>query len=892
MAFNVKTTFRFRGKAYTIYSLKRLEEEGFTNIQRLPFSIRVLLENLLRNMDGLTIREEEIKKLVTWKGEDLREVAFYPSRVILQDFTGVPCVIDLASMRDAMLRLKKDPRRINPFVPVDLVIDHSIQVDHYGNTHSNEANMQLEYRRNSERYVLLKWAQNAFKNLRIFPPGSGIIHQVNLEFISRVVITNEVNGETILFPETLVGTDSHTTMINALGILGWGVGGIEAEAVMLGQPYYMTIPEVVGVKLTGDYIKGVTATDLVLTITELLRRHNVVGKFVEFFGPAVKNLSIPDRATLANMAPEYGATIGYFAVDEETINYLKFTARGEIADLVDAYARQQGLFYQEDDELEYSEIIEIDISSVTPCLAGPSRPQDRIPLKEMKQRFTEYLDSRMEDKNRKQQTEGKGRFIELRGEKVSLSDGSVVIAAITSCTNTSNPSVVLGAGLIAKKAVEKGLTVKPYVKTSLAPGSLVVYEYLRKSGLLQYLEKLNFHIVGFGCTSCIGNSGPLHPEIEKAIIKDDLIVSAVLSGNRNFEARIHPYVKTNYLASPILVVAFAIAGRVDIDLTTEPIGKGRDGDLVYLKDIWPSEAEITEVMNNFLTEEMFSQAYRDILRGDEHWQSLSFPKGETFRWNEDSTYIKRPPFLEKSDTGHKRLSNIERARALVILGDSVTTDHISPAGTIPVEYPAGRYLLEKGVKTEDFNTYGARRGNHEVMMRGTFANVRIKNRLVAPKEGGYTLKFPEKKEMFIYDAAMRYIDEGTPLIILAGKEYGTGSSRDWAAKGAYLLGVKAVIAKSFERIHRSNLAGMGILPLCFREGESLEGLGIKGDEEFFIYGISEITPQGELQVEAISNDGKKIRFGVITRLDTEREVEYFKNGGILPYVLKKLIDNS
>jgi aconitate hydratase len=874
MEYNVKERFDFQGRSYTIFSLKRLEETGITTIHRLPFSIRVLLENLLRNMDGRTVTEDDIKGLVDCYGKERREIAFHPSRVILQDFTGVPCVVDLASMRDAMVRFGKDPDRINPLVPVDLVIDHSIQVDYSGTDDSQGKNMELEYLRNAERYALLRWAQNSFKNMRVFPPGSGIIHQVNLEFISRIVMKKEVNGETLLFPETLVGTDSHTTMINALSILGWGVGGIEAEAVMLGQPYYMMVPDVVGVRLTGKPLEGVTTTDIVLTITELLRRHGVVGKFVEFFGPAIKTLSIPERATISNMAPEYGATVGFFPVDRETIDYLRTTARSDIARLVEVYSLKQGFFYHGDESPMYSEIIEFDISMVRPSIAGPSRPQDRVPLAEIKKRFPEYISTIKAGSNK--------HGINKRSD---LSDGSIVIAAITSCTNTSNPSVIIGAGLLAKKAVEKGLSVKPHVKTSLAPGSRVVYEYLETSGLLQYLKRLNFYIVGFGCTTCIGNSGDLSPEIEQAIRKNGLIVSAVLSGNRNFEARIHPLVKANFLASPLLVIAYAIAGRIDIDLMDEPLGVGSDGRPVYLREIWPSREEIQKV-SRILTTEMFSRAYSDILEGDENWQSLHASSKETFTWDEASTYIKNPPFFERPLERTTR--DIERARVLVILGDSVTTDHISPAGAIPPDYPAGRYLIEMGVKREDFNTYGSRRGNHEVMMRGTFANLMLRNRLVAPKEGGYTIKFPEREEMFIYDAAMRYKEEGTPLIILAGKEYGTGSSRDWAAKGTYLLGVRAVIAESFERIHRSNLVGMGVLPLCFMEGEGVDSLDIRGDEEFYIYGLEDIRPRQRLEVIVIGNEDREKRFDVITRLDTWIEVEYFKNGGILPYVLKKL----
>jgi|Deesub1362A_J573_1020465.scaffolds.fasta_scaffold00456_22 aconitate hydratase len=878
MLYEIKERFDFKGGPYTIFSLRRLEGLGIAGIHRLPFSIRVLLENLLRNMDGRVITEGDIKRLADYRSGDKGEIAFHPTRVILQDFTGVPCIVDLASMRDAVLRLGRDPEIINPLVPVDLVIDHSIQVDYSGSVDSHQKNIMLEFSRNRERYALLKWAKNSFKNVRIFPPGSGIIHQVNLEYISSVVVTREVNGERLVFPETLVGTDSHTTMINGLGILGWGVGGIEAEAVMLGQPYYMTVPEVVGVRLIGEPVEGVTTTDIVLTITELLRRHGVVGRFVEFFGPAIKALSIPERATISNMAPEYGATVGFFPVDEETINYMRLTARGDVADLIEAYTKEQGIFYQDGDYApEYNEVIEFDLSTVTPCIAGPSRPQDRIPLKEVRDRFHEYVRT-------KKGTDTKTRPVESR----EMADGSIVIAAITSCTNTSNPSVMIGAGLVAKKAVERGLKVRPHVKTSLAPGSRVVYEYLRASGLLEYLERLNFHVVGFGCTTCIGNSGGLLPEIEDAIKRDNLIVSAVLSGNRNFEARIHPSVRANYLASPMLVVAYAIAGRIDIDLTHEPLGTGSDGRPVYLREIWPSREEIHEV-SRMLTPDMFSGAYSDILNGDDHWRSLSASSGKTFEWDETSTYIKNPPFFDSflmGEAGH----DIVRARVLAVLGDSVTTDHISPAGAIPPDYPAGRYLIEKGVRVEEFNTYGSRRGNHEVMMRGTFANLRLRNRLVSPKEGGYTIKFPEGEEMFIYDAAMRYRAEGVPLIILAGKEYGAGSSRDWAAKGTYLLGVKAVIAESFERIHRSNLVGMGVLPLCFRDGEGVDSLGLRGDEEFSIYGLDDMAPNKELEVVVNSGDRQK-RFTVVARLDTWTEVEYFRNGGILPYVLKRLLDN-
>ena len=894
------------GQSYTVYSLEKLQEAGIGNIERLPFSIRILVENLLRNLDGKVVTEEHVKNIANWqkKYETPVEIPHHPARVIMQDFTGVPGVVDLAAMRDAAKELGIDPKKVNPLVPVDLVIDHSVQIDFFGSEDAYKKNLELEYKRNKERYLLLKWAQNAFDNLRIFPPGSGIIHQVNLEYIAQVVMTN--NG--VAFPDSLVGTDSHTTMINGLGVLGWGVGGIEAEAVMLGQPYYMKIPEVVGVKLTGELPEGATTTDLVLTITQKLREVGVVEKFVEYFGEGVKKLSLPDRATIANMAPEYGATMGFFPVDEETINFLRLTNRKEAAELAEKYTKENMLFYEGNENPEYSQVIEIDMSKVEPSLAGPSRPQDRVSLKDMKKTFIDLLNcnynreidvkeiTAFEDEAGKDMEVGECRVhkgkkiakVEIDGEEVVIGDGSVVIASITSCTNTSNPSVLIGAGLLAKKAVEKGLNVKPYVKTSLAPGSRVVEGYLKKAGLLPYLEALRFHIVGFGCTTCIGNSGPLNPEIEKAIKENDLIVSAVLSGNRNFEARIHSDVKANWLASPILVVAYAIAGRTDIDLTTEPIGKDPNGNPVYLKDIWPSQEEINEILNSVLTPEVFEEKYKDVLKGDEYWQSLEAPTGEIFQWDANSTYVRKPPYFDGFTIDVNPPKDITDARVLELLGDSVTTDHISPAGKIPADYPAGKYLLEHGVPVEEFNSYGSRRGNHEVMVRGTFANVRIKNKLVAPKEGGYTLKLPEKEEMFVYDAAVKYEQEGTPLIVLGGKEYGTGSSRDWAAKGTQLLGVKAVIVKSFERIHRSNLVGMGVLPLQFKEGEGWEELGLDGTEVYEIFGIEDIAPGKELKVRATKENGETVEFNVITRLDTVVDIEYFKNGGILPLVLRKI----
>jgi len=906
-------TVSINGERYKIYSLQMLSEL-YPEVEKLPFSIRVLTENVLRNFDGKIVTQDHIKEVAGWRKryDTPVEIPFYPSRVIMQDFTGVPGIVDLATMRDAAKELGIDPEKVNPLVPVDLIIDHSIQIDFFGTQDAYRKNLELEYKRNSERYQLLKWAQNAFNNLRVFPPGAGIIHQVNLEYIAKVVMLDKQDGEMVAYPDTVVGTDSHTTMINGLGVLGWGVGGIEAEAVMLGQPYYMKVPEVVGVKLTGELPEGVTTTDLVLTITQKLREYGVVEKFVEFFGEGVKKLSLPDRATVSNMAPEYGATAGYFPVDEETIRFLKLTGREKIADLVEAYAKENMLFYYGSEIIDYTDIIEIDLSEIEPSLAGPSRPQDRVSLKDMKKSFIDLLNcsygreidikeiTAFEDEAGKDIEVGQCRIhkgkkvakVDIDGEQVLLGDGSVVIASITSCTNTSNPSVLIAAGLLAKKAVEKGLSVKPFVKTSFAPGSRVVEEYLRKAGLLSYLEALRFHIVGFGCTTCIGNSGPLHPNIEKAVRDNDLVVCSVLSGNRNFEARIHPDVKANYLASPPLVIAYAIAGRTDIDMTSEPIGKDPNGDPVYLKDIWPSQEEIKQIMNKVLDPEMFREKYSNIFEGDILWQNLKAPTGETFNWDPKSTYIKKPPYFDNFTVDVVPPSDIKNGRVLELLGDSVTTDHISPAGKIPPDYPAGRYLIEHGVKPEDFNSYGARRGNHEVMVRGTFANVRIKNRLVYPKEGGYTLKFPEKKEMFVYDAAVEYAKEGVPLIVLGGKEYGTGSSRDWAAKGTKLLGVQAVIVKSFERIHRSNLVGMGVLPLVFKEGEGWEELGLDGSEVYEIRGVQDIYPGKELTVRAKKENGKVVEFKVVSRLDTVVDVEYYENGGILPFVLRKIVSQS
>ncbi len=874
-------------KKLKIFKISWLEAQGLTNISKLPYSIRVLVENMLRNCDNYLVTEDDVKAIASWQPKpQLREIPYMPARVLLQDFTGVPCVVDLASMRDAVKRLGKDPKIINPLKPVDLVIDHSVQVEYFGTSYAFDWNVKKEFELNKERYVLLKWAQKSFKNFRVVPPGTGIIHQVNLEYLSKVVQIE--NG--IAFPDTLVGTDSHTTMINGIGVLGWGVGGIEAEAVMLGQPYYITIPEVIGVKLTGELPEGATATDLVLTITNILRKKGVVEKFVEFFGPGVSKLSIADRATIANMAPEYGATCGFFPIDDETIKYLKLTGRENLAKIVEHYAKEQNLFrYDDSQQPEYTDVVEVDMSKIEPTLAGPSRPQDKVLLREIKSQFEKVL-----KENYKIDTEQR-KSVEIfyRGQKSELTHGSVVISAITSCTNTSNPTVLIGAGLLAKKAVEKGLTTKPYVKTSLAPGSRVVTEYLQQSGLMPYLEALGFHLVGYGCTTCIGNSGPLPEPVSKAIENNNLIACAVLSGNRNFEARVHPLVKANYLASPILVVAYALAGRIDIDFETEPIGYDPNGNPVYLKDIWPSQNEIKEVIDKVLSSKLFKKKYADVFEGTDYWKNITVNESELFEWDPNSTYIQNPPFFENLTLEPEPLKDIVNAYCLAVFGDSITTDHISPAGSISENSPAGKYLIERGVPKGEFNTFGARRGAHEVMMRGTFGNVRIKNLMLPGVEGGWTIHIPSGEKMFIYDAAMRYKQENRPLIIIAGKEYGTGSSRDWAAKGTYLLGVKAVIAESFERIHRSNLVGMGVLPLEFKKGENRETLGLTGFEEFTISGIAEdLYPRKTLKVTAKSADGTEKTFEVIARLDTPVEVEYYRNGGIMQTVLRKLLKNS
>ncbi len=880
--------------AVRYYDVLELERQGVAPVSKLPFSIRIMLESLLRNLDGYTVTEEDVVALAGWKPDPGEiNVPLKLARVVLQDFTGVPAVVDLAAMRSAMARFGKDPKAINPQVPSDLVIDHSVQVDFFGTFYAFSKNVELEYHRNRERYQLLKWGQNALDSFRVVPPGQGIIHQVNLEKLAQVVMTARTDGETYAFPDSLVGTDSHTVMINGLGVLGWGVGGIEAEAVMLGQPYYMLAPRVVGFRLTGELPEGATATDLVLTVTEMLRRHGVVGKFVEFYGPGVAKLSLADRATIANMAPEYGATMGFFPVDEETLHYLRQTARPpELVELVERYTKATGLFRTGNEETLYSEHLELDMSTVEPSLAGPKRPQDRVSLSGVKASFTEHLTKPVTERGFGLKPEEIDRQVTVKrpGEEFALKHGSVVIAAITSCTNTSNPSVMIGAGLLAKKAVEAGLDVQPWVKTSLAPGSRVVTDYLERAGLMPFLEALRFHLVGYGCTTCIGNSGPLPDDIRQAIETGDLVAAAVLSGNRNFEGRVNPSVKANYLASPMLVVAFALAGRIDIDLTREPLGYDPNGEPVYLKDIWPSQAEIQEAIRQALDPEEFEKEYAAVFEGDERWKALPAPTGELYEWDPDSTYIQEPPFFQGMPLEPEPPRDIQGARVLALFGDSITTDHISPAGAIPPDSPAGRYLQAKGVPVAEFNTYGSRRGNHEVMMRGTFANIRIKNLLLGGKEGGYTIKFPENEEMWIFDAAMKYKAEGTPLIVLAGKEYGTGSSRDWAAKGPALLGVKAVIAESFERIHRSNLIGMGVLPLEFKPGDSWKSLGLTGREVYTISGIAEgLVPRKTLTVTATREDGSEIRFEVTARLDTPVEVEYYQNGGILQTVLRKLL---
>src|SRR3984957_12710584 len=864
---------------YRYYALEALEKRG-ANISRIPYSIKILLENLLRTENGATVKAPDIEYVAAWKiGAPAQEINFSPARVLLQDFTGVPCVVDLAAMRDALRTMGADPKLANPLIPADLVIDHSVQVDQFGSTGAFEFNALLEFQRNQERYAFLRWGQKAFQDFRVVPPDTGIVHQVNLEYLAPVIFTDRKQSPVLAYPDTLVGTDSHTTMINGLGVVGWGVGGIEAEACMLGQPISMLLPEVVGFKLKGRLAEGCTATDLVLTVTQMLRKKGVVGKFVEFYGPGVAALPLADRATIGNMAPEYGATIGFFPIDHQTLDYLRLTNRStELIALVEAYAKAQGLFLTpESTDPEYSDSLELDLSSVVPSMAGPKRPQDRINLPDVKKNFLDTLNAAQ-----------KTAEIATNGSKSTIQDGSVVIAAITSCTNTSNPSVMIAAGLLAKKAVEKGLKIKPWVKSSLAPGSKVVTDYLDDAGLTPYLEKLQFNLVGYGCTTCIGNSGPLPEPVADAVQKGKLTVAAVLSGNRNFEGRINALVRANYLASPPLVVAYALAGRVDIDLQTESLGSDQNGQAVFLKDIWPTTEEIQTVVKRSVRAEMFQKQYSEVFQGDARWNSVKVPTGDLFDWSEKSTYVRKPPYFENMVDPKTSVQDLTGLRVLAMLGDSVTTDHISPAGNIPADSPAGKFLIEHGVKPGDFNSYGARRGNHEVMVRGTLANIRLRNQLAPGTEGGWTTHVPGGERMFIYDASVIYQKEGTPLLIIAGKEYGSGSSRDWAAKGTLLLGVRAVIAESFERIHRSNLIGMGVLPMQFLPGENRESHGLTGFEEYSIDGIPQAVATGaRARVWAKSDSGEKT-FEAIVRIDTPQEAEYYRNGGILPYVVRQL----
>ncbi len=903
------------------FKLDRLVQEGvLDSLDRLPFSIRVLLENTLRHAGGPYVSTDHVASVAKWSPRNAgADVPFMPTRVVLQDFTGVPAVVDLAAMRDGLKELGGDPSKINPVVPADLVIDHSVQVDYFGTSDAFRLNVEREFERNRERYALLRWAQEAFNNFSVVPPGTGIVHQVNLEYLASVIHRREHNGSFLAYPDTLVGTDSHTTMVNGLGVVGWGVGGIEAEAVVLGQPYYMLLPEVVGMKLTGELPEGATATDLVLRVTEMLRAHGCVGRFVEYYGAGLSNLSLPDMATLANMSPEYGATIGFFPVDDSTLSYLRGTGRDEaMISRVERITKDLGLFRTDDTpDPEFTSTIELDLSTVEPSLAGPKRPQDRIRMADMRTQFEKDLPALVPagfslpdtpdtgDARSGESWSGEGGqetaavaasadprcvTVDCDGEEVEITDGTVVIASITSCTNTSNPSVMVGAGLLAKKAIEKGLDIKPWVKTAMAPGSQVVTDYLTQSGLLPYLEQLRFHVVGYGCMTCIGNSGPLPEAIHNAVEENGLVVASVLSGNRNFEARIHPLVRANYLASPVLVVAYALAGRMDIDLYNEPIGHGSDGAPVFLADIWPSPSEIAETVATSLEPRMFTERYSVVTTGDENWQALPLPEESSlYEWADSSTYVRRPPFFEGMTLEVPTPNDISGARVLALLGQSVTTDHISPAGAIPKAEPAGQYLREHDVSVRDFNTFGSRRGNHEVMMRGTFGNVRIKNLLLDGREGGYTLHLPTNEEMPIYDASMKYQEAGTPLIVLAGNEYGTGSSRDWAAKGTILLGVKAVIAESFERIHRSNLVGMGVLPLEFVNGQTPESLGLNGHETFDLTGIAEgLAPRSTVHVVATAADGTKTEFEARARLDSDVDVEYYVNGGILQTVLRKM----
>ncbi|MDQ2872605.1 MAG: aconitate hydratase AcnA [Candidatus Eremiobacteraeota bacterium] len=905
-SFNAQDRLTVGEREYTYFRLGALEKSGLKDVSRLPYSLKILLENLVRFEDGRSVTKGDIEALARWNPHQSneREIAYRPARVLLQDFTGVPCVVDLAVMRDAMADMGGDPNAINPLQPVELVIDHSVQVDYFGSPDAIKKNSDVEFDRNQERYAFLKWGQAALRNFRAVPPDTGIVHQVNIEYLSRVIFGAEGAGLAYdatapsAYPDTVVGTDSHTTMANGLGVLAWGVGGIEAEAAMLGQPVTMLIPQVIGFLVEGQLSEGVTATDLVLTVTEMLRKKGVVGKFVEFYGKGLSNLSVADRVTIGNMSPEYGSTCAIFPIDRQTLDYLRLTGRSaEHIALVEAYAKAQGMFRTDETaDPQFSDTLQLDLSTVEPNLAGPSRPQDRVTLRNVKGEFEKAMQNWVEARDAKPasqvsrfENEGGGGTAVAARSAAEVADGSVVIAAITSCTNTSNPSVLIGAGLLARNALARGLKTQPWVKTSLAPGSKVVTDYLAKADLQQYLDRLGFNVVGYGCTTCIGNSGPLPAEVAESIADRDAIVAAVLSGNRNFEGRIHPQVRANYLASPPLVVAYALAGRMDIDLTTEPIGLGSDGAPVYLKDIWPENREISEVMASSIDSEMFKKGYGDVFRGDDNWAQLEVPKGERYAWDPNSEYVKKPPYFDDMPVEPAPLANINGARALAVLGDSVTTDHISPAGNIAKSSPAAKYLMERGIGPKDFNSYGARRGNHEVMMRGTFANVRLRNQLVPGVEGGYTRYLPTNEQLSIFDAAMRYKADGVPLVILAGKEYGSGSSRDWAAKGSYLLGIKAVIAESFERIHRSNLIGMGVLPLEFMDGSDRSTYALTGEETFDISGLEDdIVPKMHLTVTASDAERKSLKFKVLLRIDTPDEAEYYRQGGILQYVLRQL----
>ncbi|MEM8811114.1 MAG: aconitate hydratase AcnA [Pseudomonadota bacterium] len=887
-SFDCRTTLEVAGKSYTYFDLKKAEANGLDGVSRLPFSLKVLLENLLRFEDDRTVSADDIQAMATWLADrtSSREIAYRPARVLMQDFTGVPAVVDLAAMRDATTHLGGDPERINPQVPVDLVIDHSVMVDYFGTAKAFTQNVDREYERNGERYTFLRWGQSAFDNFRVVPPGTGICHQVNLEYLAQTVWTRVEGNETFAFPDTLVGTDSHTTMVNGLSVLGWGVGGIEAEAAMLGQPISMLIPEVIGFRLTGSMKEGVTATDLVLVVVEMLRNKGVVGKFVEFFGSGLSALSLEDQATIANMAPEYGATCGFFPVDSETLTYLTSTGRdADRVALVEAYAKAQGMFRTDDTpDPVFTDTLELDLGDVVPSLAGPKRPQDRVTLADAASAFATTMDAEF------RKSSEAGKRVSVNGRNHDLGHGDVVIAAITSCTNTSNPSVMIGAGLLARNANAKGLKVKPWVKTSLAPGSQVVTEYLRKADLQDDLDKLGFDLVGYGCTTCIGNSGPLPEEISEAINDNDLIACSVLSGNRNFEGRVNPDVRANYLASPPLVVAYAIAGSLNVNLTNDPLGEDTDGNPVYLKDIWPSSKEIADLIRTSVTEEMFRDRYGDVFKGDENWQKIEVEGGMTYAWSDRSTYVQNPPYFEEMSMEPEPVTDIDNARVLGLFLDSITTDHISPAGAIKADGPAGSYLTSHQIRPIEFNSYGSRRGNHQVMMRGTFANIRIKNQMVQGIEGGVTVHHPSGEQMSIYDAAMRYREEGVPLVIFAGKEYGTGSSRDWAAKGTRLLGVRAVIAQSFERIHRSNLVGMGVLPLMFQDGTSWQSLGIDGTETVTIKGLrDDLEPRMTLNAAITFADGRRETVPLLCRIDTLDELDYYRNGGILHYVLRNLV---